>query len=70
MVIFTVWCVLSPFLLNQSNLPEEGSNFLQYKSGAKLFKMDTVTHVDFESILVLYSTSDKEYENAKKLINK
>ena len=67
MVIFTVWCVLSLFLLNQSNLPEEGSNCKRYKSGEKLFKMDTVIHVDFESILVLYSTSDKEYETCKKV---
>ena len=67
MVIFTVWCVLSVFLLNQSNLPEEGSNCKRYKSGGKLFKMDTVIHVDFESILVLYSTSDKEHETCKKV---
>ena len=29
--------------------------------------MDTVIHADFESILVLYSTSDKEYETCKKV---
>ena len=67
MVIFTVWCVLSVFLLNQSNLPEEGSNCKRYKSGGKLFKMDTVIHVDFESILVSCSTSDKEHETCKKV---
>ena len=49
------------------DLPEEGSNFKRYKPGAKSLKMDTVMYADFESILVPYSTCDKEHETCKKV---
>ena len=48
-------------------LPEEGSNFKRYKTGSKSLKMNTVIYADFESILVPYSTCDKEYETCKKV---
>ena len=49
------------------DLPEEGSNFKRYKPGAKSLKMDTVRYADFESILVPYSTCEKEHDTCKKV---
>ena len=48
-------------------LPEEDSNFKRYRPGAKSLKMETVIYADFESILVPYSTCDKEHESCKKV---
>ena len=48
-------------------LPEEGSNFKRYKPAGKSLKKDTVLFAHFESILVLYSTCDKEHETCKKI---
>ena len=48
-------------------LPEEDSNFKRYRPGAKSLKMETVIYTDFESILVPYSTCDKEHETCKKV---
>ena len=48
-------------------LPEECSNFKRYKPGAKSLKMNTVIYADFKSILVPYSTRDKEHETCKKV---
>ena len=48
-------------------LPEDGSNFKRYKPGARSLKMDTVIYADFESILLPYSTCDKEHETCKKV---
>ena len=48
-------------------LPEEGSNFKRYKPGAKSLKMDTETEADFQSIVLPYSTCDKEHETCKKV---
>ena len=48
-------------------LPEEGKNIKQYVSGAKLLKMNSVIYADFESILLPYSTCDKEIVTTKKL---
>ena len=41
-------------------LPKEGKNIKQYKPGAKSLKMNSVIYADFESILLPYSTCDKE----------
>ena len=49
------------------DLPEEGSNFKRYNPGAKSLKINTVIYADFESILVPYSTCDKEHETCKKV---
>ena len=48
------------------DLPKEGSNFKRYNPGAKSLKINTVIYADFESILVPYSTCDKEHETCKK----
>ena len=48
-------------------LPEEGKNIKQYVPGAKLLKMNSVIYADFESILLPYSTCDKEIVTTKKL---
>ena len=48
-------------------LPEDGSNFKRYKPCAKSLRMDTVMYADFESILLPYSTCDKEHETCKKV---
>ena len=48
-------------------LPEEDSNFKRYRPGTKSLKMDTVIYADFESILVPYSTCNKEHETYKKV---
>ena len=50
-------------------LPNSENNFKKYKPGAKSLKMNTVIYADFESILVPYSTCDKENET-NKIINK
>ena len=48
-------------------LPNSENNFKKYKPGAKSLKMNTVIYADFESILVPYSTCDKENETNKKI---
>ena len=48
-------------------LPKEGKNIKQYKPGAKSLKMNSVIYADFESILLPYSTCDKENVKSKKL---
>ena len=48
-------------------LPEEGKNIKQYTPGAKSLKMNSVIYADFESILLPYSTCDKEIVTTKKL---
>ena len=48
-------------------LPKEGKNIKQYAPGAKSLKMNSVIYADFESILLPYSTSDKENVTTKKL---
>ena len=48
-------------------LPEEGKNIKQYAPGAKSLKMNSVIYADFESILLPYSTCDKENVKTKKL---
>ena len=58
-------CKINKFA--KTDLPEEGSNFKRYKPGSTSLKMDTVIYADFESILVLYSTCDKEHETCKKV---
>ena len=41
-------------------LPNEGKNFKQHTTGAKSLKMNSVIYADLKSILVPYSTCDKE----------
>ena len=48
-------------------LPEEDKNIKQHASGAKSLKMNSVIYADFESILLSYSTCDKESVITKKL---
>ena len=48
-------------------LPNSENNFKKYKPGAKSLKMNTVIYADFESILVPYSTCDKENETNKEI---
>ena len=48
-------------------LPEEVKNIKQYKPGGKSLKMNSVIYDDFESILLPYSTCDKEIVTTKKL---
>ena len=50
-------------------LPKEGKNSKQHTPGAKSLKMNSVIYADFESILVPYSTCDKE-DVTKKYLNK
>ena len=49
------------------NLAEEGKNIKQYTPGVKSLKMNSVIYADFESILLPYSTCDKEIVTTKKL---
>ena len=51
----------------KTELPNSENNFKKYKPGAKSLKMNTVIYADFESILVPYSTCDKENETNKKI---
>ena len=48
-------------------LSEEDKNIKQYAPGAKSLKMNSVIYADFESILLPYSTCDKENVKTKKL---
>ena len=48
-------------------LLKEGKNIKQYSTGAKSLKMNSVIYADFESILLPYSTCDKENVKTKKL---
>ena len=48
-------------------LPEEDKNIKRYAPGAKSLKMNSVIYADFESILLPYSTCDKENVKTKKL---
>ena len=48
-------------------LPKENKNIKQYTPGAKSLKMNSVIYADFESILLPYSTCDKENVTSKKL---
>ena len=48
-------------------LLEEGKNIKQYVPSAKSLKMNSVIYADFESILLQYSTCDKEIVTTKKL---
>ena len=48
-------------------LPKEGENIKQYAPGAKSLRMNSVIYADFESILLPYSTCDKENVTTKKL---
>ena len=48
-------------------VPEEDKNIKQYAPGAKSLKMSSVIYADFESILLPYSTCDKENVKTKKL---
>ena len=48
-------------------LPKEGKNIKQYTPGAKSLKMNSVIYADFESILLPYSTCDKENVITKNL---
>ena len=48
-------------------MPEEDKNIKQYAPGAKSLKMNSVIYADFESILLPYSTCDKENVKTKKL---
>ena len=48
-------------------LPKEGKNIKQYAPGAKSLKINSVIYADFESILLPYSTCDKENITNKKL---
>ena len=48
-------------------LPKEGKNIKQYAPGAKSLKMNSVIYADFESILLPYSTCDKENVITKNL---
>ena len=41
-------------------LAEEDKNIKQYRPGAKSLKMNSVIYADFESILLPYSSCDKE----------
>ena len=51
----------------QIELLKEGKNIKQYSPGAKSLKMNSVIYADFESILLPYSTCDKENVKIKKL---
>ena len=51
----------------KTELPNSENNFKKYKPGAKSLKMNTVIYADFESILVPYSTCDKENETNKEI---
>ena len=48
-------------------LPKESKNIKQYVLGAKSLKMNSVIYADFESILLPYSTCDKENVITKNL---
>ena len=48
-------------------LPKEDKNIKQHTPGAKSLKMNSVTYADFESILLPYSSCDKEDVITKKL---
>ena len=48
-------------------LPKEDKNTKQYTPGAKSLKMNSVIYADFESILLPYSTCDKENVLTKSL---
>ena len=48
-------------------VPNSKNKFKKYSPGAKSLNMNTVIYADFESILVRYSTCDKENEATKKL---
>ena len=48
-------------------LPKVGKNIKQYTPGTKSLKMNAVIYADFESILLPYSTCDKEIVTTKKL---
>ena len=48
-------------------VPNSKNKFKKYSQGAKSLKMNTVIYADFESILVRYSTCDKENKATKKL---
>ena len=48
-------------------LPKEGRKIKQYSPGAKSLKMNSAIYADFESILLPYSTCDKENVKTKKL---
>ena len=50
-------------------LPSKDKNFKKYNPGVKSLKMNTVIYADFQSILVPYSTCDKENQTSK-IINK
>ena len=51
----------------KTDLPEEDKDIKQYASGTKSLKMNSVICADFESILLPYSTCDKENVITKKL---
>ena len=48
-------------------LPKEDKNIKQYVLGAISLRMNSVIYADFESILLPYSTCDKENVTSKKL---
>ena len=48
-------------------LPKEDKNIKQYIPSAKSLKMNSVIYADFESILLPYSTCDKENVTTKKI---
>ena len=48
-------------------LPKEGENIKQFATGVKSLRMNSVIYADFESILLSYSTCDKENVTTKKL---
>ena len=48
-------------------LPTEGKNIKQYSPGSKSLRMNSVIYADFESILLPYSTCDKENVTTKKI---
>ena len=48
-------------------LPKEGKNIKQYTPGSKSLRTNSVIYADFESILLPYSTCDKENVTTKKI---
>ena len=48
-------------------LPQEDRNINQYSPGSKWLRMNSVIYADFESILMPYSTCDKENITTKKI---
>ena len=51
----------------KTELPKEDKKIKQYAPGAKSLRMNSVIYADFESILLPYSTCDKENVTSKKL---